>query len=99
MRPCLPVLVALTLAHPARAADDYQPGPDSLPRAGVPRGTITKHTFTSQIFPGTVRDYWTYVPAQYDPRRPTCLMVFQDGESAAKVDQGWRAPVVLDNLI
>ena len=43
-------------------------------------GTLTKHQFSdSKIFPGTTRDYWIYVPAQYDGSKPACLMVFQDG--------------------
>ena len=33
----------------------------------------------SKIFPGTVRDYWIYVPKQYDPAKPACLYVNQDG--------------------
>src|SRR5690349_1189354 len=98
MLPRLALLIALTLASPLRAADDYKPGPDSLPRPGVPRGTVTKHSFTSTIFPGTVRDYWVYVPAQYDGQ-PACVMVFQDGAGMVKPDDGWRVPTVFDNLI
>jgi len=91
-------LLCLLLALPARAADDYLPTVDSLPRAGVPRGTLTKHTLTSTIFPGAVHDYWVYVPAQYDGS-PACVMVFQDGDSMIKPDAGWRVPTVFDNLI
>src|SRR4051812_38665587 len=93
------VLIAtLPLALPVLAADDYRPTADSLPRPGVPHGTVTKHSFTSAIFPGTVRDYWLYVPAQYDGK-PACLMVFQDGAGMIKPDDGWRVPTVFDNLI
>jgi enterochelin esterase-like enzyme len=47
----------------------------------VPRGAISAHRWVSErIFPGTARDYWLYVPQQYDGSRPACLMVFQDGE-------------------
>lgn len=102
MRPArtalLAALLAVLLASSARAADDYQPTPDSLPRPGAPRGTLTKHTLTSALFPGAVHDYWVYVPAQYDGQ-PACLMVFQDGDSMIKPDAGWRVPTVLDNLI
>jgi len=36
-----------------------------------PTGEVTKHTFDqSKIYPGTVRDYWVYVPQQYDPAKP-----------------------------
>src|SRR5947209_14990437 len=47
------------------AAAGYKLGPDSMPQAGVPRGELTKYKWESKIFPGTVRDYWVYVPAQY----------------------------------
>ena len=50
-------------------ATDYPLGPDSRRQPGVPEGKLEKHTWTSAIFPGTVRDYWVYVPAQYDGSR------------------------------
>jgi len=65
----------------------------SVEHAGVPKGEILKFAFeSSKIFPGTKRDYWVYVPAQYKPGQPACVYVNQDGI-------GWRAPVVFDNLI
>jgi enterochelin esterase-like enzyme len=84
-----------------RAADDYQLGPDSKEQPGVPKGKVTKHSWTSTIFPGTVRDYWIYVPAQYDPKKPACVMVFQDGASYVNVSEKgqYRVPIVFDNLI
>lgn len=91
--------VLFTLSGPARAADDYKLGPDSFPEPGVPQGKVTKHSWTSKIFPGTVRDYWVYVPAQYDGSTPACVMVFQDGEGYVKPDGAWRVPTVFDNLI
>lgn len=94
---CLPLLMFLPAA--SLAIDDYQLGPDSLVQAGVPRGTVTQHRWTSEVFPGTVRDYWIYVPAQYDPAIPACVMVFQDGDSYVKADGQFRVPVVFDNLI
>jgi enterochelin esterase-like enzyme len=74
-------------------------GPDSQRQPNVPRGSVTKHTWTSKVFPGTVRDYWVYVPAQYDATRPAALIVFQAGTGFASETGSWRAPVVLDNLI
>jgi hypothetical protein len=56
------------------AADDYPPGPDSERHADVPKGAVTKYTWTSKIFPGTVRDYWVYVPSQYNPDKPAGVM-------------------------
>ncbi len=59
----------------------------------TPRGEVTKYVFDqSKIFPGTVRDYWVYVPRQYDPAKPACLYVNQDGIQ-------YTAPAVFDELI
>ncbi len=91
------LLVALAACR--LAADEYTLGPDSQRQPGVPRGVVTPYTWTSKIYPGTVRDYWVYVPAQYDPAKPACVMIFQDGGGFMKEDGGWRAPVVFDNLI
>ena len=60
---------------------------------------MTKYTWTSKIFPGTVRDYWVYVPAQYTPEKPACVMVFEDGTSYVKESGRARIPIVFDNLI
>jgi len=79
---------------------EYPLGPDSQRHAGVPRGAITHYTWTtSERFPGTARDYWVYVPAQYTPDKPACVMVFQDGETFMKEDGRARVPIVFDNLI
>src|SRR5262245_24690294 len=93
------VLLTATLAALVHAADDYKLGPDSMEQPGIPRGKVTKHTWTSQVFPGTVRDYWVYVPAQYDPQKPACVMVFQDGASYVNVTEKgqYRVPIVFDN--
>jgi len=85
--------VLLAMAATARAADDYVLGQDSKPQEGVPKGEVTKYTFDhSKIFPGTTRDYWVYVPKQYETNKPACLMVFQDGIQ-------YSAPEVFNNLI
>ena len=77
----------------AQTTDNYQPGPDSKPQPGVPKGEVLKFTFDkSKIFPGTVRDYWVYVPAQYKTDKPACVYVQQDGIR-------FEAPIVFDNLI
>jgi gluconolactonase len=61
--------------------------------ADVPKGEVAKYTFNeSKIFPGTVRDYWVYVPKQYDPEKPACVYVNQDGIQ-------YKAPEVFDELI
>jgi enterochelin esterase family protein len=83
----------------AMAIDDYKPGPDSMPQEGVPQGKVTKYQWTSKVFAGTKRDYWVYVPAQYDAAKPACVMVFQDGGSYVRSNGDFRVPVVFDNLI
>src|SRR5438552_362639 len=94
------MLVFLVVGSAAHLrADDYVLGPDSQRQPGVPKGTITQHSWTSKIYPGTVRDYWIYVPAQYDPQKPACVMVFQDGGGMVTETGGWRVPIILDNLI
>ena len=72
------ILAAFIVAR--GSAQEYSLGPDSQPREGVPKGKVTKYAWSaSKIFPGTTRDYWVYVPAQYDGSKPACVMVFQDG--------------------
>jgi enterochelin esterase-like enzyme len=91
--PCLLLTVA-----PLHA--EYPLTQDSQPQAGVPQGKVSQHRWTdSKIFPGTERDYWIYVPAQYDPGQPACLMVFQDGNGYVSESGHSRVPTVFDNLI
>jgi sugar lactone lactonase YvrE/enterochelin esterase-like enzyme len=82
LRLLLPALTLSALARPAALrADD------------VPKGEVKKYTFDkSRVFPGTVRDYWVYVPRQYDASRPACVYVNQDGVQ-------YNAPAVFDELI
>ncbi len=69
---------------------------DSLPQPGVPKGKVTQQArWKSQIFAGSERDWWIYVPAQYKPGKPAALMVFQDGGG----NYVKQVPVVFDNLI
>jgi enterochelin esterase family protein len=87
----------LLLVSSITAQEEYEPHPDSLPQAGVPKGKIAgPFQWKSNIYPGTVRDYALYIPAQYDPAKPACLLVVQDGLRRA---EGWKLPTVLDNLI
>ncbi len=88
------------LAAIAVVQEIYPVHPDSQRQDGVPQGTVTAHRFTtSNIYPGTERDYFVYVPAQYDPSRPAALMVFQDGKNYLSAEGQWRVPIVFDNLI
>lgn len=74
-------------------AEKYPVDSASVEHAGVPKGEVLKFTFNqSKIFPGTWRECWVYVPAQYRADRPACVYVNQDGIQ-------WKAPTVFDNLI
>lgn len=91
--------VQTSSAQQTNPDDAYQLGPDSQRQDGVPQGTVTKHEWTSTIFDGTKREYYVYVPKQYDGTQPACLMVFQDGHAYVDENGQMRVPVVLDNLI
>lgn len=94
------LLVTAGLTGVASAADDYQLPPDAKPQEGVPEGRVVAGKWSSEnIFPGTVRDYWVYVPQQYDAERPASVMVFQDGGGYVDRKGPTPVPVVLDNLI
>jgi sugar lactone lactonase YvrE/enterochelin esterase-like enzyme len=98
MRALLAAL-ALLAAPFLSAQTEYPLGPDSERQAGVPAGTVTAHNWTSTVFPGTTRDYWVYVPAQYEADTPAAVMVFQDGGGYVDEKGRWRVPIVFDNLI
>lgn len=95
------LLWAALVCGPAFAADDYVLGPDSQKQADVPAGKLLngKYVATEAHYPGTERDYWIYVPAQYDGSKPAALMVFQDGGSYQNPTGQFRTPIVFDNLI
>ena len=96
----LAALALVALPSLATAADLYPLGPDSRPKPGVPKGTVTAHEWTeSRVYPGTSRKYWVYVPAKLDPGVIPKLMVFQDGGGFQNPAGGTRVPVVFDNLI
>jgi gluconolactonase len=94
------ILLALLLVSACAVpqAEDYMLGPDSQPQDGVPKGTVTKFTLApGKDYPGTPHNCAVYVPAQYDPGKPTPFMIFLDGSQA--LGDSMRVPVVLDNLI
>lgn len=85
--------ISIKTLYAQTPAENYPVDPASEEQAGVPKGEVLKFTFEqSKIFPGTWREYWIYVPAQYKPDKPACVYVNQDGVQ-------WKAPVVFDNLI
>lgn len=74
-------------------AEHYPVDSASVYHTGVPKGELLKFSFKgSKIFPGTVRDYWIYIPAQYKADKPACVFVDQDNVQ-------FKAPIVFDNLI
>jgi enterochelin esterase-like enzyme len=97
------IIALLALLAPGRltlGADDYKLGPDSSRQPGVPQGRVEgPFVWKSQVFKDTVRQYWVYVPAQYEAARAAALMVFQDGHKYVNTEQEYRVPIVFDNLI
>ena len=85
-------LVALVGSFAALMAPNLRAG-EFQSNDTPPKGEVKKLAFDhSKIFPGTVRDFWLYVPKQYDPAKPACLYVNQDGLQ-------YNAPKVFDELI
>jgi enterochelin esterase-like enzyme len=97
---CLALLLLAPFAFVRAEDSDYKLGPDSMEKPDVPKGKVTKMPpWTSKIFEGTVRDWWVYVPTQYDGKEPASLMVFQDGGGYVNLKGDFRVPTVFDNLI
>jgi gluconolactonase len=85
--------IAQSIVFAQSPAEKYPVDPASVENADVPKGEMIQLKFeNSKIFPGTTRNYWIYVPAQYDGKKPACLYVNQDGIQ-------FKAPTVFDNLI
>jgi gluconolactonase len=94
------IALAWRLCFPTLAMaqeESYPIPPEAEKQADVPEGRVEgPFTLASQIYSGTERKYWIYIPAQYDPQKPACSMTVQDGLNRAKE---WRLPQILDNLI
>ena len=74
--------------------------PDCYAEQEAPQGTLTeKFVHTSKIYDGMTSDYRIYVPAQYDPKAPAALMVWQDGESHIRRDGPARTLNVTDSTL
>jgi enterochelin esterase-like enzyme len=73
--------------------------PECYPQLGVTQGKLSeKRVHSSQIYPGMKSDYWTYLPAAYDPQKPAGVMVWQDGESHINRSGPAHTLTVVDNL-
>ncbi|GEO10132.1 SMP-30/gluconolactonase/LRE family protein [Segetibacter aerophilus] len=87
------VLLVQMQSYGQTTTETYPEDSASVEHSGVPKGEVRKFSFNnSRIFPGTSRDYWIYIPAQYRPDKPACVYINQDGIQ-------WKAPTVFDNLI
>jgi gluconolactonase len=92
------LLLALLLLAPfitfaQNPVEKYPVDSASVVHPGVPKGEILKFAFAnSKIYPGTWREYSVYIPAEYDPAKPACVFVDQDGIQ-------FKSPTVFDNLI
>lgn len=93
----LPLVLALCSALKAETA--YPVHSDSQVKPGVPQGKVTRHELKSDIYPGTLRQWYLYVPAQYDGSKEAAVMVFQDGHAYVGPQGSFKANIVMDNLI
>jgi enterochelin esterase family protein len=83
-----------------RRPGEYPFMADSLPQEGIPKGRLEgPFEFHSKIIAGTVRRYWVYVPAQYNPKKPANVLVFQDGQRATNPNGSLRVPQAMENAI
>lgn len=76
----------------------YKLGPDSKQQLNIPKGKVTKYEWESKVYKN-FREYYIYVPAQYNAAEPAALMVFQDGYSYVSDSGEQRVCIVYDNLI
>jgi enterochelin esterase family protein len=75
--------------------------PDSFPKAGVPKGTLSERkTIASKTYEGSSSDYWVYASPGVDPSVPAPLMVWQDGQNLINRDfSALRLLTVTENLV
>ena len=89
----VPVAPAALVLKIQRELNGSFPPEDGKTNPGVPHGEFLHGRITdSAIYPGTDNEFSVYVPAQYDPASPACLLVKLDG-------LGSYEGTVLDNLI
>ena len=95
------ILVSFASAKPLEIqTGPFELTPDHRPQKGVPKGRLEgPFEFHSTVIPDTVRRYWVFVPAQYDPSTPASVLVFQDGQRATNPGGPLRVHQVMENLI
>ncbi|HVW86390.1 MAG TPA: alpha/beta hydrolase-fold protein [Bryobacteraceae bacterium] len=83
---------------PRRDVAGYNP--DSYPKPGVPKGTLSeKKTIVSKLYGGSTANYWVYVSPGVDPSKPAPLMVWQDGQGLVSDMSALRLFTVTENLV
>lgn len=102
------IILLIPLLLPAQSSSEKQnPQTSTAASKGViPKGTVTKHTITNILIYQLklYREYYVYVPAQYNGESDAAVMVFQDGWVFADKDHPYAdkrnyAPDVFDKLI
>jgi len=79
---------------------DIKKTEDHFPQKNVPKGELKgPYNFYSTIYKGTVRQYWVFVPAQYDSKKPASVIVFQDGYRSSQPNGSISGAQVMENLI
>ncbi len=92
--------ISVFAQEPLQIRTDVELTEDHFPQDGVPKGELKgPFEFHSKIIEGTVRQYWLFIPAQYDGSEPASVLIFQDGHRATNPEGSIRAPQVLENLI
>jgi enterochelin esterase-like enzyme len=80
----------------------YAPPPEALDHLnGAPVGSLSDAAkYARKIYAPCEFEYRVYVPAQYSPKKPAALMVFQDGSLYVGTDDTkFNSAIVFDNLI
>ena len=91
---------AFSLAGQVEIRTGLELTPDHFPQEGVPKGELKgPFNFQSKIIEGTVRQYWLFIPAQYQASKPASVLVFHDGFRSTHPEGSIRAPQVMENLI
>lgn len=94
------ILCALFCYAQLEIRTDLEITPDHLPQEGVPKGTLHgPFNFHSKIIEGTVRQYFLFVPAQYNADEPASVMIFHDAYRAINPEGPIRVHQVMENLI
>lgn len=63
------------------------------------KGKMITGKSLSEIYPGTERDYWVYIPTESTDYIVSNLIVFQDGESYKDPEKQMNIPACIDALI